>query len=168
MLYIPVTRKRADKLIHGQRGRVGNKRRSTRRFSSPHVLNFTVTAPLQSPLSLSPLLLSAQGGTPHLAPPFDSLRQAHLPIGRIFLATHLPPTASGRRSFLAAHLLRWMHEQQQGAADGRQHHHARPHISFAGRTAAAGSRPLWHISAVPLLFVLHSREQGAGIKYSPP
>ena len=168
MLYILVTRKRTDKFIYGQRGRAGA------RADFPHLPSLSSPSPLPSRLlSIStPALCSGQRSSPcprhSTPPPFDSLCQAHLPTGRIFLATHLPPKNSGRRSFLAAHLLHRTHEQQQGAADGRQHRHARLHISFAGRTAAAGSRPLWHISAVPLLFVLHSREQGAGIKYSPP
>ena len=140
MLYIPATRKRPDKLIHGRRGCAGNKRGVRAEF--PHLVTSRPYlhrhhSPPNSSLS-TPTLCSGRRSSPcprhSTPPPFDSLYQAHLPAGRIFLATHLPPTDSGRRSFLAAHLLRRTHEQQQRAADGRQHRHARPHISFARHT----------------------------------
>ena len=96
MLYILATRKRTDKLIHSRRGRAGA------RADFPHLPSLSSPSPLPSRLlSIStPALCSGQRSSPcprhSTPPPFDSLRQAHLPAGRSFLAARLPPTTSGR------------------------------------------------------------------------
>jgi hypothetical protein len=169
MLYIPATRKRADKLIHGRRGRAGNKHGSARRFSSPPILIFTITTPLQTPLS-SLLLLSAQGSAPRLAshhstpPPFDSLRR-HIspPLASSSSLTSLRQPVGGAASspvISSAGRTSSSREQRTGASTATH----RPHIYFAGRTAVAGSKPRRLISAGPGGCALCCSSRTAGSK----
>jgi len=143
MLYIPATRKRPDKLIHGRRGRTGACAKFPHLVTSRPYLHRHHSPPYST---LSPLPLSAQGGAPRLAPAIQ------LPCHLTPSARHISPPVA---SFSPLTSLR---RTVGGAASS-------PHISSTGRTSSSreqqmGDSTATHGCTSPL--PVAQQQQGAG------